>query len=233
MMKGKKGIEYADLSWNPFSGCEAVFDKEKCAVGTNCWAYRRALMLGHNPRVKGYTMPYPFEPTFHKDKLDIPCQRKKPTRWDSCFMGDIAYAEWEWLEIIMEVVRQCPQHRFYFLTKQPDLLAKMDISFPDNAWLGVTVNREEDLWRIDQLLEIQACHIWTSFEPVYEEINPSLAGLDWIVIGAQSNPEVQPEKKWVEDIIKIADNLDIPVFIKPNLTVVDPRMELPEELEGF
>lgn len=227
----KKGIEYADKSWNPYSGCLAVHNDNTCAVGKNCWAYKMSLRhagrFGYPPR------PYNFNPTFHIDKLTVPIRRKKPTRWDSCFMGDIAYAKREWLIQIMIIVRKCPQHRFYFLTKQPDLLAKMDISFPDNAWLGVTVNREADLWRIDQLLEIQACHIWTSFEPTYEEINPSLAGLDWIVIGAQSNPEVQPEKKWVEDIIKIADNLDIPVFIKPNLTVVDPRMELPEELEGF
>lgn len=226
----KKGIEYADKSWNPYSGCRAVNDYNLCALGTNCWAFKRARMLGNNPAVKGYTMPDPFKPTFHKDKLDIPLKRKIPTRWDTCFMGDIAYAEKEWLEQILDVVKRCPQHRFYFLTKQPDELAKKDLIFPDNAWVGVTINREEDTWRIDQLLEIHCGHTWVSAEPVYDNMNPCLYGIDWLVIGAQSNPEVQPEKGWIEDILAHADNISIPVFIKPNLTVVDPRMKLPKEL---
>lgn len=224
----KKGIEYSDKEWNPYTGCKAVKDYNLCALGKNCWAYKMSFrQAGRN----GYDADEPFKPTFHEDKLDVPLKRKKPTRFNACFMGDIAYATKEQLEKILDVVRQCPQHRFYFLTKQPDLLAEKDLIFPDNAWVGVTVNRQEDAWRIDKLrIHINATHKWVSFEPLYSYISTTVWKIDWIVIGAQSNPEVQPEKEWVERLLASANIRDVPVFIKPNLTVVDPRMELPKEL---
>lgn len=222
----KKGIEYADKSWNPYHGCEMT----GCKVGKKCWAYKRALMLGGNPKVEGYPKDNPFKPIFESDKLDIPLNRKKPTRWDTCFMGDIAYAtEWD-MNRILSVVKKCPQHIFYFLTKRPDLLAEMELKFPDNAWVGVTVNCQDDIWRIANLLEIDAENLWLSFEPVYGMIMTSLKGIDFVVIGAQTNPEIQPDYAWVNSIIHMAEYHSIPIFIKPNLTVVEPKMELPEAI---
>ena len=223
----KKGIEYADKSWNPYSGCRAVNDRKKCAVGKRCWAYKMARRMKGR---FGYSLINPFQPTFHPDTLNDPLKRKTPTRYDSCFMGDIAYCKKAYLKMILDVVRLSPRHIFYFLTKQPDMLAKKGLEFPDNAWLGVTVNRQDDVWRIDELLKIEATNDWVSFEPVYTDIEISLAGIDWVVIGAQSNPEIQPLKQWVKSIINLADNLDIPLFIKPNLKVVGSRMELPEAI---
>lgn len=223
----KKGIEYADKSWNPYSGCLMT----GCGVGKKCWAYRRALMLGNNPKVKGYTMPNPFKPTFHKDKLDAPLKRKKPTRYNSCFMGDIAYAKKLWMKNILAVVRSCPQHIFYFLTKRPAKLTDMELEFPDNAWIGTTVNSQEDIWRIGNLKTLDAKNIWVSFEPLYGKILTSLADINWIVIGAQTNPDLQPDLDWVMELIRCADYLNIPVFLKPNLMVVpEARMELPEAI---
>lgn len=223
----KKGIEYADKSWNPYHGCEMT----GCKVGKKCWAYRRALMLGANPKVKGYPKDNPFQPIFDLNKIDIPLKRKKPTRWDTCFMGDIAYAKRHWLRLILRVAEECPQHIFYFLTKRPDLLAEKDLKFPDNAWVGVTVNCQDDVWRIPLLrLNIYAKNKWVSFEPLYSEIYETVFDMSFIVIGAQSNPDKQPHKEWVERLIQKADLRGVPVFIKPNLTVVAPRMELPEAI---
>lgn len=223
----KKGIEYADKSWNPYHGCEMT----DCKVGKNCWAYKRAKMLGANPKVKGYPAKDPFRPVFEINKLDIPLKRKKPTRWDTCFMGDIAYCAEGWLSDIHDVVRSCPQHIFYFLTKLPDKLADKGLVWPDNAWVGVTVNCQDDTWRIQELKRIHCKNRWVSFEPLYSSVIPYLDGVDFVVIGAQSNPELQPNKKWVDNIIHMAEYRGIPIFIKPNLTVVEPRMELPEVLK--
>ena len=44
----------------------------------------------------------------------------------------------DWQREIFKVIRANPQHRFYFLTKQPRNLAKFS-PFPDNCWIGVTV----------------------------------------------------------------------------------------------
>lgn len=221
----KRGIEYADLSWNPSTGCLMT----GCKVGKKCWAYRMSLRLagryGYPPK------PNSFQPTFHPDKLDIPLKIKKRTRFDSCFMSDIAYAKKIWLQQILDVVERCPQHIFYFLTKRPELLAGKELIWPDNAWVGVSVNTQDDVWRIGNLKQIDAKNLWVSFEPLYGLIMTSLADVRWVVLGAQTNPEFQPEKRWANEIIHMAKYHSIPIFVKPNLTVIEPRLELPEAIK--
>lgn len=224
----KKGIEYADKSWNPSTGCYAI-GGGTCGVNENCWAYRMSLRLAGR---YGYPeKPNSFKPTFHPDKLDQPLKRKIPTRYSACFMGDIAFAEKEWLQQIIDVVEQCPQHIFYFLTKRPELVNDKELIWPDNAWIGVTVNCQDDIWRIGDLKLIDAKYKWVSFEPLYGMILTSLDGIDWIVLGAQSNPDKQPEVEWVEELIRCADYRRVPIFTKPNLTVVELWMELPDMLK--
>lgn len=221
--KLKPGIEYADKSWNPFTGCLMV----GCAVGRNCWAYKMS------QRMKGrfgYDKDGPFKPTFHPDKLNNPIDRKKPTRYDTCFMGDIAFAKTAWLNDILYVVLHNPRHRFYFLTKRPDILGEKNMKFPKNAWVGVTVNSQDDIWRIANLKEDVDCHVrYISHEPVYGPILVSYEGIDWIIIGAQTNPDKQPKIDWVLNIIDSANYRNIPVFTKPNLKGIQERREFPKE----
>lgn len=221
----KKGIEYSDESWNPYSGCEMV----GCALGRRCWAFNRAIRLRGR---YGYDSAKPFQPTYHPLRLDIPHKRKKPTRFNTCFMGDIAYCKKSYLELILDVVKECPQHIFYFLTKQPGLVEGKGLKFPENAWVGVTVNEQNECYRIFDLRNIDAENRWISFEPLYEMITPPLDEIDWIVIGAQTNPVKQPEMDWVMELMENATKHNIPIFLKPNLTVVASKyiQELPEAI---
>jgi len=224
----KKGIEYADKSWNPITGCLNI-EKGNCSVGKRCWAYGMSLRLRGRC---GYDAANPFKPTFHEDKLEDPLKRKKPTVYDTCFMGDIAFAEKEWLEKVLGVIRKCPQHRFIFLTKAPNKLMMNNLKFPDNCIVGVTVNNEKDVWRISELVHhINAKYKWLSVEPMYERLNISIDGIDWLVIGAQSNPVKQPDIRWVLELMRKANHRNIPIFLKPNLTIIELTMELPEVLK--
>jgi len=228
-MTGKKNIEYSEKSINFVTGCYGVVNGT-CAVGMNCWAYKMSFrQAGRN----GYpAKPNQFKPTFHEERLKEPLRRKKPTNYACCFMGDIAYAKKEWLVKIINMVNQCPQHRFIFLTKRPDLLAKMNLVFPDNCIVGVTVNREEDAWRIKTLAQIMAKWKWVSFEPIYGRLKfiPNLLDIQWAVIGAQTNPELQPDKEGVSILIECFKVNHIPVFLKPNLKGFPPMQELPAML---
>jgi protein gp37 len=219
----KKGIEYSDKSWNPYSGCEMT----GCALGKRCWAYNRALRLRGR---FGYDAANPFKPTFHPDKLNIPLKRKKPTRFNACFMGDIAYCKKAYLKMILNVVNHSPQHIFYFLTKQPQLVKEMELTFPGNAWVGVTVNEQNECGRIFDLRDIDCANRWISFEPLFGMITPPLEKIDWIVIGSQTNPDVQPEKAWVNNLISMSVDWGIPLFIKPNIFGTNHIMELPEAI---
>jgi len=221
MNQGKKNIEYADKSWNPYSGCEI----KDCAINEHigkCWAKKRSLMLAGR---YGYSATHPFRPTFHEDKLKRPYNWQKPRRIDCCFMGDLSCAKKEWIEKILQVIKNTGQHRYYILTKNPKNLIYYE--FPFNAWVGVTINCLADIYRITDLVKVKAWVKWISFEPLYEFFEFIPVSIDWIVIGAQTNPEFQPKKLWVDNILRIADDFEIPVFMKNNLKYEPKRFEFP------
>lgn len=80
---------------------------------------------------------------FHKN---LP---KKPQRIFVGSMSEIYYWEDEWVEKVLEKVKQYPQHIFQFLTKYPEIYK--DWVWPKNCWLGVTItknpkDRESGRW---------------------------------------------------------------------------------------
>ena len=48
------------------------------------------------------------------------------------------------------------------------------------------------------------------------------AGINWVIIGAQTSPKKLPEWEWVEEIINACDKANIPAFLKNNLGL--PRL---------
>lgn len=221
-MKRKQAIEYSNKGWNPYTGCynwdeklpnkQGKQDVGVCGLGRDCWFYGMALRLRGR---YGYDQVQPWVPTFHKDKLDIPIRRKTPTIWACCFMGDIGYCPDEWMNQIIEVIEQCPQHTFIFLTKMP-LLIRND--WPDNVWLGVTVESQEDIMRIEILRTKNAKHRFVSFEPLREGIVCDLSGIEGIAIGAQTGAHpFQPANVWVGHLIGQARHFGCKVVLKDNL----------------
>ena len=57
---------------------------------------------------------------------------------------------------------------------------------------------------------------------VYEEHNITWrlfkdAGINWLIIGAQTKPTVYPRIEWIQETVEAADKAGIPVFLKNNL----------------
>jgi len=136
--------------------------------------------------ITGAPFPYGFQPTFHQYRLDEP-KRKKLTKADVkaritkgwlpqnqedplrifvCDMGDImgAWVPTEWINAVLQVVRDCPQHIFLFLTKNPKRYPEFE--WPANAHLGTTVESQDKDWRIVELLKAKASVYWLSVEPM-------------------------------------------------------------------
>ena len=88
-------------------------------------------------------------------------------------------------------------------------------------WMGVSVTRQDDLWRIDHLRKVVGGIRFVSFEPLLDNIpRPDLSGIDWIIIGAETGTrpdKVSPTYEWIHYLIADADALNIPVFMKDNL----------------
>ena len=165
----------------------------------------------------------PFYPRFWEKKLDEPFERKKPSGIFPCDMSDLfgMGVPKDWTIRTLDVIRQCPQHRFYLLTKQPQNLPTFS-PFPENCWVGVTCTGKEEPGFLYPLVHLKAKVKFISFEPLLtscvkdiERFSYGLesAGINWLIIGAQTNPYRPPEISWVRAIVEAG----IKVFLKDNL----------------
>lgn len=134
------------------------------------------------------------------------------------------------LDVMMVNVGQAYWNTFLILTKQPQNIP-LDLKLPKNLWLGITINRQKDLWRIEMLLSrCGSCNVFVSFEPLYESLGDiNLEGINWIIIGAQTRPNLQPDSYWVWGLRNEALDHNIPVFMKNNLTFANKLQEFPKD----
>ncbi len=248
----RTGIEYLDFTWTPYSGCRNHLNGICGGGGRDfrCWAKTMT------ERFKSH-YPYGFEPTFYPECLGEPARVKRPSRIGVSFMGDL-FGDWEiahhfpqegiWSKtsmeyvkgIILRIVRETPWHTFVFLTKCPWNLPKWN-SWPENAWVGVSVNDELQWWRaLTYLPEIKATAKFLSFEPLLAPISVerllslSRREVDWVIIGGATRPTKLPELGWVQEIEEATDREGIPVFEKNNLARLlnrPLRQESPKEAQ--
>lgn len=91
------------------------------------------------------------------------------------------------------------------LTKRPQNITKMvpwksAIEWPDNVWVGTTVeNQKEADRRLPHLLKIPASIRFLSCEPLLGELDlssfssdPALHPIDWIIAGGESGAKARP-----------------------------------------
>jgi len=175
----------------------------------------------------------PFYPRFWPERLE---QIKKPKKPSGIFLDNMSdwmgeYWPKEWTELELQVMRDCPQHRFYTLTKQPQNLPPYS-PFPENCWVGVTATNKEMFDRATYYLaEVDASIKYLSIEPLLDSVlydeRPFFGGVDWVIIGAQTKPYKPPQWEWVEEIVSAADKAGIPVFLKNNLYRAIPFFKEP------
>lgn len=227
-----EGIEWAQWSWNPITGC-----LEGCEF---CYARDIANRF----------FRYQFEPTFYPDRLQAP-ENTKPSGSDHisienvflCSMADM-WAEWnppEWLDAILDVCEKNSQWNYLTLTKQILKVEKVigDRDIPQNLWFGATIHEPSRMKKTVEILlrikEKHGCLVWISFEPMYGMMpDVDLTGIDWIVIGGASRtsqtPEYIPPFLHVAKLTMMAKQYNVKVFHKANMDMGDKmRMrEIPE-----
>ncbi len=147
-----------------------------------------------------------FEVTTHEDELLTPQGWKKNRIVFLCSMGDLFHEKVppEFIHRVFEVMQSCRQHRFQVLTKRSQRLRQLApaLPWPDNVWMGVTVEDFHNVNRIADLTVTPAKVKFLSVEPLLSDIpNLPLQGIDWVIVGGESGPGARPiRKEWVLSI---------------------------------
>lgn len=212
-----EGIEWAQWSWNPVTGC--LHDCPYCYARDIAQHYHNAF-------------PFGFAPAFRPDSLNAPSKMQVPpaaandTRFRNvftCSMADL-FGRWvprEWIDAVLTTVRENPQWNFLFLTKFPKRMAEFTI--PPNAWMGTTVDLQARVANAEAAFERVTSGVrWLSVEPMLEPIKFKRLDLfQWIVIGGSSRssqtPEFRPPLQWILDLVAQARAVGTRVYCKTNL----------------
>jgi protein gp37 len=137
---------------------------------------------------------------------------KIPTRWKRGrmifvnSMSDLFHEDVprDFIKEVFEIMSQTPQHTYQILTKRASNLEYIasDLPWPTNVWMGVSVENNSFVDRIDHLRRTPAAVKFLSLEPLLGPIeNLNLQGIDWAIAGGESGPGARPmEAEWVRSI---------------------------------
>lgn len=210
-MKSTK-IEWTDKTWNPITGCT-----KKSAGCAHCYAEvmtRRLKAMNLEKYKNGFAL------TLHEDELSQPFKWKGSHNIFVCSMSDIFHEDvpFDFVDKIIDIITQTPQHRYQILTKRANRMAEyfMHKSIPSNIWLGVTVECISTKNRIDELRNINASIKFLSCEPLLEDLGElDLNGIDWVIVGGESGPKARPMKQeWVLNIKEQVNKQNAAFFFK-------------------
>ncbi|MEW6411794.1 MAG: phage Gp37/Gp68 family protein [Candidatus Zixiibacteriota bacterium] len=197
-MSSRSEIEWTCATWNPVTGCNKI-----SAACDHCYAARMA----HRLQAMGVAKyENGFEVTLHPRTLDIPVRLRKPHIIFTNSMGDLFHEKvpTAYIKQVFEVMQRCQHHIFQVLTKRSDRLKRLrnELPWPNNIWMGVTVESERYKHRIDDLRATDAYIKWLSCEPLLSPLpNPNLEDIAWIVVGGESGSGARPmREEWALDI---------------------------------
>jgi protein gp37 len=214
-------IEWTEATWNPTTGCDRV------SIGCdNCYALvlsKRLKAMGAekyqndgDPRTSGPG----FGVTVHPGSLLTPYSWRQPRLVFVNSMSDLFHAKvpLDFVRQVLSVIAETPQHTYQMLTKRSTRLRKVAgrLDWPDNLWIGVSVENEDALGRVDDLRGVPAAVKFLSCEPLLGPLpDINLDGIGWVIAGGESGPNHRPvQAEWVTDLRDVCQGAGVPFFFK-------------------
>ena len=207
-------IEWTESTWNPITGCT------KISTGCKfCYAEimsRRLKAMGQEKYKNG------FELTLHPEVLNEPYTWKKGKMIFVNSMSDLFHKDVPvgYIQQIFKVIKENPHHVFQVLTKRADVLRYYDseewLEWPHNLWMGVTVENNNLIERIELLRQTGARVKFLSCEPLLSSLpNLYLSGIDWVIVGGESGPGArQMKEEWIIDIKEQCQHANVAFYFK-------------------
>ena len=207
----KTKIDWCDSTINPVVGCS-----RNCPY---CYARIMCKRFGNKWGVNDFS-----KPVFFPERLKQ-FESKKPKSIFINSMSDVAYWNSEWFDAVIQAIEENPQHKYITLSKSVDGYFCPPHLRPSYVYSGYTATTQ---YQLDDLQKDYNYISETGFdflniEPILEPIS-----LEWItdphiemvIIGAETGNrkgKVIPQKEWIDDIVRQADERGIRVFMKESL----------------
>jgi protein gp37 len=202
----KSSIEWTEATWNPTTGCDQI--SPGC---DNCYALTLAKRLKAMGNAKYQvdgdhrTSGPGFGVSVHEEALDVPRRWRAPRTVFVNSMSDLWHARVpsDFIVRVFNVMVETPQHTYQLLTKRPRRVARMasELPWPRNVWVGVSVETQEQAWRVAELRRVPAAVRFISAEPLLGPLDLDLAGFDWLIAGGESGPRHRlMDERWALDL---------------------------------
>ncbi len=219
-------ISWTDLTWNPVSGCSKVSPGCK-----NCYAEYLTIHRFHRSfdvKLRPERLREPLRISRKTGKYIIPSGSKVFVN----SMSDLFHPNvpTQYINSVMDIMRFRPDVIFQVLTKRPEeisLRRRALRPFPDNVWLGVSVELRQYIGRIDEIIKadwgygIHKGIKFVSFEPLLGDIGAvkfdfKLSnGIEWIIVGGESGVNHRPMQiEWARNLVKQAQDQGVAFWMK-------------------
>jgi protein gp37 len=204
-------IEWTEATWNPVTGCTQI--SPGCA---NCYAKTFAERFRGVP---GHPYEQGFDLKLWPARVELPLQWKKPQLIFVNSMSDLFHEDVpdEFVRQVFDTMERASWHQFQLLTKRPERLAEMapGLPFPENLWVGVSVENQRWTSRIDHLRGVPAAVRFLSCEPLLGPLKLNLEDISWVIVGGESGHgarRMNPD--WARGVRDQCQAQGVPFFFK-------------------
>lgn len=208
----QSSIEWTEMTWNPTTGCT------KISAGCK-FCYAEVM----SKRLKAMGVPKykdNFKVRIHDPSLTIPYTWKSPKIVFVNSMSDLFHEQIpsDYIKKVFKVMNDNPQHVFQVLTKRAERLFEIhnELKWTHNIWMGVSVEDERVVDRIEYLRKTGARTKFLSLEPLIGPLqNLNLQNIDWAIVGGESGHNARRmDEEWVLDIHEQCQTAGVAFFFK-------------------
>lgn len=236
---------------NPLAGCT-----QRSPGCSKCYALtlhqmRHKIFLENNglwpesgkPMPAQYGLPFGVIQLFPERWASV-LARKSPTVYFVNSMSDMFHEDvpLDFIQNSFDVMNRAHWHTFQILTKREDRLAdiadKRLVHWSDNIWQGVSIESDRYTFRADYLRHVPSAVRFLSCEPLISDMpSLNLAGIDWLIAGAESGPDINGKKpkpmdlQWVRNLRDKCLESHTAFFLKQYVSADGKKIGLPE-LDG-